>query len=283
MGPPPGGTYPDGEPNKVWFNNGGIFTEGIQNLGNYASAGAALGDLDGDGDLDALAINRYAPHKVWLNDGSGVFVENSQDLFNVDVLNVALGDLDGDNDLDAFAGCASGRPNRVWLNNSCGNFADSGQLLGGSSSCDVGLGDLDGDGDLDAFIANSGPNKVWINQTVTYLKVDIDIKPGIYPNTINLGSNGNVPVAIVSTPTFDATQIDPLSVQLAGASIKLKGKGTLMYSQEDVNLDGLLDIVVHIDTTALLLTAGDTEAVLEAQTNAGIKIKGFDSVRIVPE
>ena len=40
----------------------------------------------------------------------------------------------------------------------------------------------------------------------------IDIKPGEYPNTINLGSNGVVPVAILSTLIFDATQVDPLTV-----------------------------------------------------------------------
>ena len=35
--------------------------------------------------------------------------------------------------------------------------------------------------------------------------VAIDIKPGSYPNSINLKSNGKVPVAILSSPTFDAT------------------------------------------------------------------------------
>ncbi|UCE38881.1 MAG: hypothetical protein JSW00_06570 [Thermoplasmata archaeon] len=111
--------------------------------------------------------------------------------------------------------------------------------------------------------------------------VSIDIKPGSDPNSINLGSQGNVPVAIFSTPDFDATNIDPLTVTLAGASVKLKGKGTPMTSFEDINEDGLLDIVVHVDTTAFELSLGDTDAVLEGETYDGVCIKGTDTVRIV--
>jgi len=114
-----------------------------------------------------------------------------------------------------------------------------------------------------------------------YIEVPIDIKPGSYPNSINLGSQGNVPVAIFSTDDFDATQVNPSSVTLAGASVKLKGKGTPMSSFEDINGDGLLDIVVHVDTTALELSEGDKEAVLEGETLDGEKIRGVDTVRII--
>ncbi len=113
--------------------------------------------------------------------------------------------------------------------------------------------------------------------------VDIDIKPGSCPNSINLGSNGNVPVAIFSTEDFDATTIDPTTVTLAGATVKIKGKGTPMSSFEDVDGDGLLDIVVHVDTSALELAAGDTDAILEGETFDGVKIRGTDTVRIVQE
>jgi len=113
------------------------------------------------------------------------------------------------------------------------------------------------------------------------IAVRIDIKPGSDPNSINLGSGGNVPVAVFSTEDFDATGIDPASVTLAGASIRLKGKGTPMASFEDVNGDGILDIVVHISTSALELSDGDTQAVLEGETFDGIRIRGSDSVRII--
>jgi len=117
---------------------------------------------------------------------------------------------------------------------------------------------------------------------VTVIKVDIDIKPGSDPNSINLGSKGTVPVAILSTPGFDATTVDPVSVTLADASVKVKGNGTPMASEEDVNGDGLLDLVVHVFTSGLQLTDGDVEAVLEGETYDGVPIQGSDVVRIVP-
>jgi len=116
----------------------------------------------------------------------------------------------------------------------------------------------------------------------TLIPVTIDIKPGSFPNSVNLGSGGTVPVAVFSTVSFDATTVDPVSVTLASAPVKLKGKGTSMASFEDVNGDGRLDLVVHVETTALQLSETDTITVLEGQTFAGQAIRGTDSVRVVP-
>src|SRR5206468_53129 len=55
------------------------------------------------------------------------------------------------------------------------------------------------------------------------ISVLIDIKPGSYPNSINLGSGGTVPVAIISTPTFDASTVIPTTITLAGATVKFRG------------------------------------------------------------
>ena len=115
----------------------------------------------------------------------------------------------------------------------------------------------------------------------TVISVTIDIKPGESPNSINLGSQGNVPVAIFSTEDFDATTVDPTSITLAGASVRIKGKGTPQASFSDVNGDGLLDLIVHVDTTALELTEGDVQAELIGMSFDGQEIRGEDSVRIV--
>lgn len=112
--------------------------------------------------------------------------------------------------------------------------------------------------------------------------VKIDIKPGSLNNAINLGSGGNVPVAIFSTEAFDATDVIPSSVLLAGAEIRFKGKG-YQANVEDVNGDGLMDLVVHIETTALELSATSEKAVLEGMTYSGLMIRGSDFVTVVKE
>ncbi len=174
----------ESQANKVWLNDGGmqggtpgIFVTTTQNLGDAYSYDVALGDVDGDGDLDAFIANyNYdPPNKVWVNDGGlqggtpGNFSDSGQNLGVADSTGVALGDLDGDGDLDAFISNCCGDGNEVWLNDGgaqggvTGMFSDSGQRLDTLSGRDVALGDLDGDGDLDAFLANDGANKVWLN------------------------------------------------------------------------------------------------------------------------
>ena len=78
-----------------------------------------------------------------------------------------------------------------------------------------------------------------------------------------------MPVAILSTASFDATTIDPLTVTLADAGVKVKGNGNAQASFQDVNGDNLLDLIVHIDTSALMLVATDTSADLDGDTFTG--------------
>jgi len=161
-----------GQANRVWINQGGVqggtagnFTDSGQALGNSYSRAIALGDLDGDGDLDAWVANRFQANLVWINGGFGNFSVSGQALGNSMSTAVSLGDLDGDGDLDAWVANGDGEPNRIWLNDGLGNFTDSGQALGNSDSEGVSLGDLDGDGDLDAWVANYGgqPNRIFVN------------------------------------------------------------------------------------------------------------------------
>ena len=114
------------------------------------------------------------------------------------------------------------------------------------------------------------------------LTVGVDIKPGDSPNTINLKSKGVLPVAILSTDTFDATTVRPETVLLAGASVRLKGNGQPVFSFEDVNGDGRLDIVLQFETQSLEITSTDTQADLTGRTKDGLRIVGHDDIRIVP-
>ena len=161
--------------NRVYINQGGIqagtegsFTDSGQCLGSvsgFSSRDVKLGDVDGDGDLDAVVANSNGANNVWYNDGSATFTLN-QGLGSSASYGVDLGDVDGDGDLDAvFANY--GQANTVWINTN-GTFA-SGQALGTSNSNEVALGDVDNDGDLDMFVANYGQaNRVWTNSGGTF-------------------------------------------------------------------------------------------------------------------
>jgi hypothetical protein len=106
--------------------------------------------------------------------------------------------------------------------------------------------------------------------------VGIDIKPGSDPNSINLNSKGKVPVAILTIDDFDAYDVDPVSCEFAGAY-------PVRWNMEDVDNDGLHDILLHFMTQELELTKESIEATLEGETYDGIQIIGTDSVNIVPK
>ena len=54
-----------------------------------------------------------------------------------------------------------------------------------------------------------------------------------------------------------------------------------MASAEDVNGDGLLDLVVHVETEGLELTDADNQAQLTGKTFDGVSIVGTDTIRVV--
>lgn len=107
------------------------------------------------------------------------------------------------------------------------------------------------------------------------IPVTIALKPGDGTSTINLRSRGTAPVVVYSTPTFNALDIDPSTVVLAGAAAR-------MNSTEDVNGDGLPDRVFHFSTQDLQLAAGDTEVTLEGRLLSGLRVRGTAVISVRP-
>ncbi len=95
----------------------------------------ALGDMDGDGDLDIvsgggldLVSNTGTQSAVYLNDGQGNFATVRNFGTGSDITaSVAVGDMDGDGDLDVVTG-NYGQQNVVYLNDGAANFATSRTL-----------------------------------------------------------------------------------------------------------------------------------------------------------
>jgi len=117
------------------------------------------------------------------------------------------------------------------------------------------------------------------------IQVAIDIRPGSSNNNINLASAGVIPVAILSSATFDAsTQVDPATLTLMGSNVRLTGRtDKASCNVRDVNRDGRADLVCRMKTTTQsLVKAGSTSAVLTGRTFSGQNIQGEGSIRIVP-
>jgi hypothetical protein len=113
-------------------------------------------------------------------------------------------------------------------------------------------------------------------------QIAIDVQPGGSPNSINNNGHGVIPVAILTTDTFDAATVDPSTVTLDGAAVRVKGKSGTAGSLEDVDGDGDLDLVVQIRDADGTYLAGTTTAILKARTFAGEDVTASDTIRLVP-
>ncbi len=156
----------EGFANKVYVNSElfpGSFSDTFQALGSRSTFAVALGDLDQDGDLDAVTGND-GPEALWLNDGWGFFAElgtlHGSD--NTSTRALALRDVDSDGDLDVMAGRDQ---LLLWRNGGRTDlFAQSTpELLLTGDTRDLALADVDGDGDRDIIAAGFQPPTVLIN------------------------------------------------------------------------------------------------------------------------
>jgi hypothetical protein len=119
--------------------------------------------------------------------------------------------------------------------------------------------------------------------------VGFDIKPGSFPNAINLGSQGVLPTAILSSPNFYAYEVDPTTI-LFGDPALISNGGTAappaFTNEDDVNDDGMMDLAVFFDVPMLVSyhAIGDssTSAVVTGYTFGGVGITGSDLVHTVP-
>jgi len=219
----------------------GGFTDSSQDLGDHSSYAVAIGDLDGDGNLDAFVANIVQGNRVWINDGSDNYTDSGQSLGDHDSRGMALGDLDGDGDLDALV-LNNGQGNRVWINDGSGNFTDGGQILGNHDSSGVALGDLDDDGDLDAFVVNgvAHGNRAWLNcnppQISGVLVAATAWNPAFLDQLEPVGAGGTRGYAI---PVGSGAQLDTISwVNVDKLIIRFNKQ--VAIDQNDLVLSGVL-------------------------------------------
>jgi hypothetical protein len=115
------------------------------------------------------------------------------------------------------------------------------------------------------------------------INVMIDIKPDDVGNLVNICAKKSLPVAILSSASFDApAEVDPLTVSLADAGVKRFGKdgAKAKHRFRDVNGDGLTDMVVEIVTKDLALESGVMIATLTGQTFDGSLIEGRGAIEV---
>ena len=175
-----------------------------------------------------------------------------------------------------------------------GAFVDDGEC---NTIVDYSVPNMNpGANDLEIIVRNyagsssqtGNPTGLIFKLDITYdllLPIDIDIKPGSDPNSINLGAEGVVPVAILGSDCLDVTHIDQATLLMEGNAAREKGRSGRIGAFEDVNGDGFTDLVVQFPVEGLEITEEDTQAVVTGNLMSefgGTPFEGSDAIQVVP-
>jgi len=175
-------------------------------------------------------------------------------------------------------------------------------VLNGDDNClsepNVDQSDMDQDGVGDACdncpeLANPDQvdnNNNGIGDACEFLSVSIDIKPGSYPNCMNVNNHGVIPVAILGSEEFEVSTIDVSTLSFAGLEVRVKGNDLPQCSLEDVSgdfnspegaPDGYPDLVCHFIDDEAQWEPGESTATVTGQLNDGRSMEGTDEICIV--
>jgi hypothetical protein len=169
---------------------------GLHYIMETVSAGLALFDYDGDGNIDIYFLNG-APLKgtkvdvvpknaLYHNDGNWKFTDVTEKAGVGDQgygLGVAVGDYDNDGDPDIYLNNYG--PNVLYRNNGDGTFTDVTKKAGVDNGFNVGAGacflDIDKDGDLDLYVSVYLEFSYEKNVTLTTKGFPVYANPRYYP------------------------------------------------------------------------------------------------------
>jgi len=212
--------------------------------------GAALLDIDGDGDLDAYlvqggSLTRFvgekAENKLFRNRGDGTFEDVSASSGAADPgygMGVATGDYDNDGDVDLYV-TNVGR-NVLLRNDGTGKFSDATARAGvgdGGWGTSATFLDFDADGDLDLYVAN------YVNWS---LETELDCFNSFGGPDFCLPTNYNSPARDTLYRNDGDGRFSDVSV---AAGLRASLGNSLGVVAGDFNGDGRVDVFVANDMT----------------------------------
>ncbi|MDP6942592.1 MAG: IPT/TIG domain-containing protein [Myxococcota bacterium] len=217
---------PDEEDTTGWFER--VWTwEGISNL--RVIYDAALGDMDEDGDLDAI-LTSYSD-SLWYcrNDGTSAWSCSQLQDQNCSSTDVEVADLNCDGHLDIVLARYSESPscdNEVWVGDGMGLFFRQDDLLPAhfEHTNAIRAADVDLDGDLDLLVANGDAmqNRLYYSNCNNVARPPSCFDP---PEGCEVVVNGDSTYAVCENTTYNYAG--------ARARCHLAGMDVLQINDED--------------------------------------------------
>ncbi len=264
---------PGNDPTQILWNDGtGIFSLGPVLTSGWGFGQVALGDMDGDGDLDVLRANYWSNGVMFYrNNGDGSFSSPTFYAGGGGCVAVLFTDFDNDGDLDFVTVNKFGNQIRPYRNINGLGFTSVGLFDCGSDPLGMTSADVDHDGDQDIVVTNedSATMTVLYNDGMGLFPTRQSFPVGQRPTDVVLADfNGDSHLDAVVTDWNSLIGIgNTVSVLLGDGSGSFgtrqtytTGVGPRSVRTADMNGDGTLDLVVACeisDTLSVLSGNGD--------------------------
>ena len=253
-------------------NNNVVATNGL-------SRGLALGDVDGDGDLDIFTANFLTPTvSVRLNDGTGSFSGGTDVSTGNEPFSVAVGDLNGDTFLDFVSG--NNNPGSISVRFGTGPALDFTtnpiDIAGTGSLRTIALADVDNDGDLDIIAPSFSAASVLVllnsgGPTPTFTRTDIGVPQAQYLDVVVTDLNGDGDLDIAASSNLGATTIlygDGTGAFPTSTNVAVGGNPKVSIDAGNIDTDTDIDLIAGQTTNATIILINGAAAPLPVTLTA---------------
>lgn len=275
--------------------------------GTTGTTSPVFGDLDTDGDLDALVGDNTGAIRYLRNDGTPTAPAFTGVATDIGLVNLAtyaspdLVDIDGDGDLDAFIATYSGATS--FFRNTGGTsepvFENLGVAFGIPAvgiSAKVSFADIDGDGDSDLALGSGFSGVQLLRNTGSRTFANFSAIPGglgvaasgnyTDPELADIDGDGDIDLLVSDesglTKLFrnTGTATAP-AFQAEVGGMGITPLGNIAYPSADMvdlDADGDLDAIVGVNSVALQYFANDAILALSPPPSITYTDTAFDDV-----